>query len=194
MEEGAARLFKRGISLLRRGYPEDAAECLEKVLEMSYDSAACNSWLGVAIARSRYGDIIKAEEYCKKAIKKAYYRPQYHNNLAEVYLIWGKKRKAIEALGPPDLLINLVCAPGVILNRITRRGRDFETGVDISYVMALNDEVQKQVRCVEHYIPVVHIDAALHNFEKNQKDVAHVMAIINEYLATRKTVPLRKIA
>jgi len=102
--------------------------------------------------------------------------------------------KAIEALGPPDLLINLVCAPGVILNRITRRGRDFETGVDISYVMALNDEVQKQVRCVEHYIPVVHIDAALHNFEKNQKDVAHVMAIINEYLATRKTVPLRKIA
>lgn len=99
MEEGAARLFKRGISLLRRGYPEDAAECLEKVLEMSYDSAACYSWLGVAIARSRYGDIIKAEEYCKKAIKKAYYRPQYHNNLAEVYLIWGKKQKAIEALG-----------------------------------------------------------------------------------------------
>lgn len=99
MEEGAARLFKRGISLLRRGYPEDSAECLEKVLDMGYDSAACCSWLGIAIARSRYGDIIKAEEYCKKAIKKAYYRPQYYNNLAEVYLIWGKKRKAIEILG-----------------------------------------------------------------------------------------------
>lgn len=99
MEEGAVRLFKRGISLLKRGYPEDAAECLEKILDMGYDSAACYSWLGVAIARSRYGDIIKAEEYCRKAINKAYYRPQYYNNLAEVYLIWGKKQKAIKAMG-----------------------------------------------------------------------------------------------
>lgn len=99
MEEEAARLFKRGISLLRRGYPEDSAECLERVLDMGYDSAACYSWLGIAIARSRHGDIIKAEEYCKKAIKKAYYRPQYYNNLAEVYLIWGKKRKAVKVLG-----------------------------------------------------------------------------------------------
>lgn len=83
---------------MRRGYPEDASECFEKIIEMGYDSAACYSWLGVAIARSRFGDIIKAEEYCKKAIKKAYYRPQYYLNLSEVYLNWGKKKKAIDVL------------------------------------------------------------------------------------------------
>lgn len=98
MEEEPLRLFKRGMSLLRRGYPEDASECFEKIIEMGYDSTACYSWLGVAIARSRFGDIIKAEEYCKKAIKKAYYRPQYYLNLAEVYLNWGKKKKAIDVL------------------------------------------------------------------------------------------------
>lgn len=90
--------------------------------------------------------------------------------------------KAIEALDPPDLLINLVCAPNIILERIAQRGRDFEADVDIHYVMALNTEVQCQVQYVEHYVPVVHIDAALYNFEKNPQDVAHVLGVIHKHL------------
>ena len=35
---------------------------------------------------------------CKEAIELEYYIPGYYRNLAEVYLIWGKKPKAISVL------------------------------------------------------------------------------------------------
>lgn len=98
MEEEPVKLFKRGLKLLRRGYPEDAVVCFSKIVDMNYDSAACYSWLGLAIARSKYGDIAKAEQYCRKAVKKAFYQPRYYVNLAEVYILWGKKRRAVDAL------------------------------------------------------------------------------------------------
>lgn len=90
--------------------------------------------------------------------------------------------KAIESLGAPDLLINLVCPSSEILSRITKRGRDFEAGVDLNYVVALNTEVQCQVQYVEHYVPVVHVDAEKYNFEKRPEDVQRVLDIIRENL------------
>jgi deoxyguanosine kinase len=102
--------------------------------------------------------------------------------------------KAIEALGPPDLLINLVCPSDIILSRIARRGRDFEAAVDISYVAALNDEVQRQVQLVSHYIPVVHVDAALYDFENRPQDVERVLSIICDHVAARGPAPARKTA
>lgn len=93
--------------------------------------------------------------------------------------------KAIEAMGAPDLLINLVCPSDVILERIVKRGRDFESGVDIRYVSMLNAEVQNQVRAVEHYVPVVHVNAASYNFEARPDDVRKVLDIIYENLETR---------
>jgi deoxyadenosine/deoxycytidine kinase len=98
--------------------------------------------------------------------------------------------KAIEFLGPPALLINLVCPPATILDRINKRGRDFESGVDIAYVTALHSEVQNQVKYVEHYIPVVNVDAALYNFEKNTGDVEKVLEII---LANLNSPPTEKL-
>jgi len=102
--------------------------------------------------------------------------------------------KAIEFLGPPDLLINLVCPSDIILSRIAKRGRDFEAGVDIRYVTALNNEVQRQVQCVEHYIPVVHVDAALYDFESKPEDVATVLKIILENMRLAAAEWRRKIA
>lgn len=90
--------------------------------------------------------------------------------------------KTIESLGPPDLLINLVCPSSEILSRIAKRGRDFEAGVDLNYVVALNNEVQCQVQYVEHYVPVVHIDAEKYNFEQRPEDVQKVLDIIRESL------------
>jgi deoxyadenosine/deoxycytidine kinase len=102
--------------------------------------------------------------------------------------------KAIEFLGPPALLINLVCPPDVILDRIAKRGRDFESGVDIAYVTALNGEVQNQVKNVQHYITVVNIDAALYDFEKRPEDIEKVLAIIVNNLRAPQEPELRKIA
>lgn len=98
MEEDSQKLYERGVSLIKRGHPGDAVEHLEKALEKGYKSSACYSWLGLAIARSGRQRISTAEEFCKKAIEKEFYWPRYYINLAEVYLIWGKKEKAIKTL------------------------------------------------------------------------------------------------
>jgi deoxyadenosine/deoxycytidine kinase len=102
--------------------------------------------------------------------------------------------KAIEAMGPPDLLINLVCPSDIILSRIIKRGRDFEAAVDVSYVTALNDEMQRQVKYVEHYIPAIHIDAARYDFESRPQDIESVLHIICEHVEVQESLPLRKTA
>lgn len=93
----AINLFERGMALIKRGYPVDAVNCFEHVLEMGHKSSACYSWLGVAMARSRW-DMARAEEFCRMAVKKDFYIPQYYINLAEVYSLKGNKAKAIETL------------------------------------------------------------------------------------------------
>lgn len=98
--------------------------------------------------------------------------------------------RAIEFMGPPNLLINLVCPADVILGRIAKRGRDFESGVDIEYVTALNAEVQNQVKNVSHYIPVVNVDAAAYDFEKRPEDIEKVLAIIVNNLASPINPPV----
>lgn len=101
--------------------------------------------------------------------------------------------KAIEALGPPDLLINLICPSDIILSRIVKRGRDFEAAVDVNYVSALNEEMQRQVKYVGHYIPAIEIDAARFDFENRPDDVKSVLNTIcehidaNNYLQQHKT-------
>lgn len=58
-------------------------------------------------------------------------------------------------LGLPDLLIHLKCAPEAQLERIRRRGREFEQGHDIAFVENINDRVDAQVRRVaELGVPV----------------------------------------
>lgn len=91
------KLFERGLALIKRGYPADAVEYFEKALEMGNKNSVCYSWLGLAIARSR-GSMSRAEELCRKAVKDGFYWPQHYLNLAEVYMLLGKKSKAIKAL------------------------------------------------------------------------------------------------
>lgn len=102
--------------------------------------------------------------------------------------------KAIEFMGAPDVLINLVCPSDIILSRIARRGRDFETGVDLQYVAALNNEVQCQVKYVDHYIPVVHVNAAVYDFERKPEDVEKVLDIIMQNLGSRTSRPAPAMA
>ncbi|MBM2838183.1 MAG: hypothetical protein HW415_808 [Deltaproteobacteria bacterium] len=93
----ATRLFDKGLALIKRGYPAEAIQYLEQVISLGHKSSACYSWLGVAMARSKW-DMAKAEEFCKMAVKKEFYMPQYYINLAEVYKLKGNKVKAIKTL------------------------------------------------------------------------------------------------
>lgn len=48
-------------------------------------------------------------------------------------------------LGLPDLLIHLECAPEAQLDRIRKRGRDFEQGHDAPFIANINERVASQV-------------------------------------------------
>lgn len=87
----------KGLALLKRGKPSEAVRYFEEILEGGTRNPACLSFLGLAIARSR-GDFVKAERLCKEAIRKEFYWPHFYRNLAEVYLLWGKKSWAIKTL------------------------------------------------------------------------------------------------
>jgi deoxyadenosine/deoxycytidine kinase len=53
-------------------------------------------------------------------------------------------------LGQPNLLIHLECAPEAQLDRIAKRGREFEQGHDIPFIANINDRVAKQVERVRN--------------------------------------------
>ena len=99
--------------------------------------------------------------------------------------------RLIETEGPPDLLINLVCPNDEIIERIRKRGRSFEAGVDATYVAALNDEIQRQVSYVDHYMPVLNLDAARYDFENRPEDVVEVLDIIRRAAQPVAVTPVR---
>lgn len=120
METGdeATRLFDKGLALIKRGYPAEAIQCLEQVISLGHKGSACYSWLGLAMARSKW-DMAKAEEFCKMAVKKDFYVPQYYVNLAEVYKLKGNKVKAIKTL---EAGLELDCENKAILKELYKFG------------------------------------------------------------------------
>lgn len=99
-----------------------------------------------------------------------------------------------ETIGPPDLLINLVCPSDVIMNRIKKRGRAFENEVSQDYVEALNAEIQRQVQKVAHYMPILELDAASYDFDARPEDNERILAIIMDALKTKAPQDLRLTA
>lgn len=99
----------------------------------------------------------------------------------------------IETIGPPDLLINLVCPADVIMSRIKKRGRAMESEVTIDYVTALNEEIQRQVQAVSHYMPTLNLDAASYDFDARPQDNEKIIQIIRKELKT-ELPPIRLMA
>lgn len=91
----------------------------------------------------------------------------------------------IETIGPPDLLINLVCPAEVIMDRIKKRGRAFESDVSIDYVRALTAEIQNQVTAVSHYMPILNLDARSYDFDARPDDNERIIRIIQEELKAK---------
>lgn len=103
----------------------------------------------------------------------------------------------IETIGPPDLLINLVCPAEVIMGRIRKRGRAMESEVTVDYVSALNAEIQRQVQAVSHYMPILNLDAASYDFDARPQDNEKIIQIITAELkgaAKSDSAPIRLMA
>jgi deoxyadenosine/deoxycytidine kinase len=59
--------------------------------------------------------------------------------------LMGLMDKSETDLGLPDLVIHLKCAPEAQLERIRKRGRDFEQGHDVPFIANINERVDRQV-------------------------------------------------
>ncbi len=100
--------------------------------------------------------------------------------------------KLTELTGAPDLLVNLICPAEVIMERIRKRGRAFESEVTIDYVRALNAEMQKQVAAASSYMRVMNLDAASYDLDARPDDNERITTMIFDELGLK--VPVKKLA
>jgi len=97
-------------------------------------------------------------DYCLAA-EKAYivhylsYRPEWVERLV------GQIDEGESRIGKPDCIVHLRCRPETQVERIRRRGRDFEQGHDVAFVSAIKDLVGRQVALARAAgVQVVEID------------------------------------
>jgi len=89
--------FKEGVAMLKNGYAQDALERLHRAFECEKRNPYYLSFLGLSVARAeRKWD--QAAEFCEVAIHIKRQEPQFHLNLAEVYIAAGRRSQAIDTL------------------------------------------------------------------------------------------------
>lgn len=91
------KLVEEGLLLLKEGAAVDAVFHFEKLIQEHGRNTTALSFLGLATARAG-GDLSVAEKHCLRALKRQKLIPLYYKNLAEVYLIRGKKSDAVKVL------------------------------------------------------------------------------------------------
>lgn len=96
-EEELRELLKEGIGLIREERFVEAVFFFEEILQTRGRSASTLSLLGLSMAKAK-GDFHAAEKLCLEAINKLFYRADLYRNLAEVYILWGRKPQAVSTL------------------------------------------------------------------------------------------------
>lgn len=80
--------------------------------------------------RSVYED---ADIFARNLSIQGYFKPRDYETYRELY------ETAVQLLPPPDLLIYLRASVPTLLQRISRRGREFEQSITPEYLQGLND-------------------------------------------------------
>lgn len=97
MDTEAFREFKTGLTYLRDNYANRALPHIIRASELEKNNPYYMSYLGVALARTqqKWAD---AERLCDAAVRMKRNQAQLYLNLAEVYMVAGRKEDAREAL------------------------------------------------------------------------------------------------
>jgi deoxyadenosine/deoxycytidine kinase len=112
--------------------------------------------------RSVYED---AEIFAENLNRQGYFKARDYQTYRELY------ETAVQLLPPPDLLIYLRASVPTLLNRIARRGRDFERSITAEYLQGLNDLyedwISNFVLCPVLTIPADELDFVAHSGHLN---------------------------
>lgn len=87
--------------------------------------------------------------------------------LATYSRIYGLIRDEVEH---PTLLIHLECEPQVALERVRRRGRSAELGIQLSYLQELDSALREVVTSARKSTHVLSIDSRQLDFANNDED------------------------
>lgn len=77
----------------------------------------------------------------------------------------------IEALPPPTVVVLLEASPECLLERIRARGRDYESGIDLGYLEALNHKRSAYFERWER-APVLRVDSEAVDFRDEGRAIA----------------------
>jgi Flp pilus assembly protein TadD len=97
VSEEAKKLMEDGLALLKEGANVDAVFHFERLIQEHGKHASVLSSLGLATARAG-GNMKDAEKYCIEALRRQKFVTIYYQNLADVYVIGGKKAHAVKVL------------------------------------------------------------------------------------------------
>jgi predicted Zn-dependent protease len=92
-----SEIFSQGLDYLRKNRIPEAANAFRRVFKMDPDNPRYLSYYGLAVALAD-DNIQDAINFCRAAILRAAYEPEFYVNLCRVYAKAGQRKKALETL------------------------------------------------------------------------------------------------
>lgn len=101
----------------------------------------------------------------------------------EEYQIYSELlENMLEHVYAPKLMVYLEISTDVAMERINKRGRDYEKIVEREYWDSLNDEYREYFESYE-ISPIIRINVDDLDFENNEEDREHVVGLIKDKLS-----------
>jgi predicted Zn-dependent protease len=90
-------VFSQGLEYLRKNRIPEAANAFRRAFKMDSDNPRHLSYYGLILALAD-DNIPDAINFCRAAVLRAAYEPEFYVNLCKVYTKGGQRKKALEAL------------------------------------------------------------------------------------------------
>lgn len=93
----AKEVFSQGLEYLRKNRIPEAANAFRRAFKMDSENPRHLSYYGLILALGEES-VQDAINFCRGAIVRAAYEPEFYVNLSKVYTKAGQRKKALEAL------------------------------------------------------------------------------------------------
>ena len=101
-------------------------------------------------------------------------------NLRAFMAVWDQ----ISAhLGPPQLLIELMCSAEIELKRIEGRARAPESGITLNFLEALNKSIGSEILRAAESVPILRIDSAREDFAHEERTRKHWSRVVSSRMS-----------